>query len=270
MTTAWWRCKSRPELPVAHESQTGPLSPVWSAMTLCMSCIADDHGRIRIAVDVDHAEVGVLSVTGASVGRFVDVLEPVVTDQCRRVLVQGRDEVLVLSWHAAAGFALSGRARARYSESPELLTLDVNEYSPIMSGMLATASRSARFCSTGRYGGPDAVNSLIESRRQRVVLDAEHVDVRRRRLDEIGSISCPSAFTPRMRWFVSYMWMAAVVTEKYRVANAVRNPLGLPTYCWATARPGEPGRQLQILLKGRVEDSPCRGRGADPSRARYR
>ena len=29
-----------PELPVAHESQIGPLSPVSSATTLCMSCTA--------------------------------------------------------------------------------------------------------------------------------------------------------------------------------------------------------------------------------------
>ena len=29
-----------------------------------------------------------------------------------------------------------------------------------------------------------------------------------------GSISCPSAFTPKMRWFVSYVRRAAVVTEK--------------------------------------------------------
>ena len=33
-------------------------------------------------------------------------------------------------------------------------------------------------------------------------------------LMRLGWISWPSAFTPRMRWFGSYMRIAAVVTEK--------------------------------------------------------
>ena len=46
--------------------------------------------------------------------------------------------------------------------------------------------------------------------------------------------------------------MAAVVTEKYRVANAVRNPLGLPSYCSATASPGEPAGNCRLKGGGEV------------------
>ena len=136
-----------PEVPVAHESQTGPLSPVSSAMTPCMSCVAATMVGYGLPLTSIMPEVVVLAVTGPSVCRLVDVLEPIVTDEIGGVFVQRRDEILELvrplCWESAV--SRSGSA------VPGSVALGAtNEYSPIIRGMLATASRSARFCSCGR------------------------------------------------------------------------------------------------------------------------